>query len=480
MAKCNFVCLWGITVAILLSGCASPFDVPPQAGQTSNRTTNPFDTSVTDSIYRIDDAFRDAHESKIILDSSSASFVRYALFHSPEVEQSYQQWRVASHRVPQIASLPDPRLNIGFFLNEVETRVGPQQSRVGIAQTFPWIGKLRDREDAATKGALSAWYRYHEAQLRVTEQVIVALHELDYLQQSTRVTQDNQSLLESFEEVVRAKYRVGIGSHPQLIHIQLELAQLNDRLIHLQSLRPVYIASLNAVLNREPESEIPADLNLPQRIAVTSAQQLATLANEHNPSLQAINQRIGQARVQTDIARKDGYPDLTIGLDYIVTDEAAESSIAESGDDPVLLSFGINLPLWREKYDAAVSESIANRLTISRELDAHSNKIAALIYRAWFEHTDADRRVRLYEQSLIPKAQESLSASLAAFRTGESEFLDLLDTQRTLLEFSIASLRARADRGKAVAALNRLVGQPVQSHAEGQTPNLPSTNEATP
>ena len=131
-----------------------------------------------------------------------------------------------------------------------------------------------------------------------------------------------------------------------------------------------------------------------------------------------------------------------------------------------MLTFGINLPIWREKYDAGVRESIANRLSISRELDSTANQLSAQVYKAWFEHTDADRRVRLYEDSLIPKAQESLSASLAGFRTGDSEFLDLLDTQRTLLEFSISAERARADRGKALATLNRLVGRPITTTEE--------------
>jgi outer membrane protein TolC len=135
-----------------------------------------------------------------------------------------------------------------------------------------------------------------------------------------------------------------------------------------------------------------------------------------------------------------------------------------------MLTFGINLPIWREKYDAGVRESIAKRLSMSRELDSSTNQLTATVYKAWFEHTDADRRVRLYEDSLIPKAQESLSASLGGFRTGDSEFLDLLDTQRTLLEFSISAERARADRGKALATLNRLVGRPVATIDESFSP----------
>ena len=125
--------------------------------------------------------------------------------------------------------------------------------------------------------------------------------------------------------------------------------------------------------------------------------------------------------------------------------------------------------MWRDKYDAGVRESIARRLSIAHSRQDMFNQIAAEISRAWFDHTDADRRVRLYEQTLIPKAKESLRSSLAGFRTGDSAFLDLLDTERTLLEFALVTERARADRGIALAKLNRLVGEPIPTRAASDT-----------
>lgn len=467
MAMQNFVCLLGAMMAFALGGCASPFDVPTHA-RSSLTDTMPANASALPSVYRADE---DQHP-EFVLDSSPESYIQYALFHSPKAEQAYQQWRASAERLPQLAALPDPRLSFGFFLNEVETRVGPQQAKIGIQQTFPWIGKLRDREDAGAKHALAAWYRYQGVLLNITEQVNIALADLSYLDATLQITEDNQSLLTSIEEVVRAKYRVGTGSHPQLIRVQLELAQLDDRLIQLRSLRPVHVATLNSILNRSPEAKVQSNLSLAQNLVLQSAEELAQRAMTSNPILQSNTQRIEQARIETQLARKDGYPDLTVGLEYIVTNEAANPSIAESGDDPIMLTFGINLPIWREKYDAKVRQSIANRLSQTRQLDSDANTITANIYKAWFEHTDAARRVALYQDSLIPKAQESLSASLVAFRTGQADFLDLLDTQRTLIEFGIQAQRAQAEQSKALAALNRLVGEPVNT--------TPSNTEVQP
>lgn len=448
----------------LFAGCSSPFDTPHDLSLARHRllaraTPDGID-GVPDSVFREPDERGDSLPP-LTSASSPDDYVRYALFHSPRVEAAYQQWRAEAERLPQVRALPDPRVTFGFFLDEVETRTGAQQARVGVQQTFPWPGQLQDREDAASKAAAAAWRRFEAARLAVTEQVVSTLHDVAYLDGTIAITDDNLSLLTSFEEVLRARYRVGAGSHPELIRVQVELGQLEDRLAQLRAMRPAYAAELNAALNRDSSIEIPVIDKLPGRVASVEADQLSVIARRSNPVLLALDEQVEEQRILAEVARKEGLPDLTVGLDYIATNEALTTSISESGDDPILLSFGINVPLWRDKYEAGVRESIARRLSIASERADQANRISAGIHRAWFEHTDADRRVRLYERTLIPKAEESLRASLTGFRAGETSFLDLLDTERSLLEFAIAAERARADRGKALARLNTLVGEPV-------------------
>lgn len=447
----------------LLTACASPLDQPGHARSTEAKTSMVPERAPASS-YRASESSNPPPE--LHADAGPADYVRSALYNSPDVEAAYQNWRAAVEKAPQAGALPDPRLRVGFFLNEVETRVGPQQGLIGVQQSFPWIGTLRDRKDAASRAAMAAWYRFEAARLAVTERVVGTLHDLAYLDASIGITEENLQLVSSFEEVVRARYRVGVGSHPELIRIQVELGQLEDRLAQLQAMRPAYVADLNAALNREAATPVPPLDTLPANVVSVEADKLAEMARDSNPALLALEQRVEEQRFLTGAAKKEGLPELTVGLDYFFVDDATDSSIPESGDDPILLSFGISLPIWRSKYDAGVREATARRLAISHERVGESNRIDAGISRAWFEHSDADRRVHLYERTLIPKAEESLRASLAAYRTGDVSFLDLLDTERTLLEFAIAAQRARSDRGKALARLNALVGQDVPTRPE--------------
>jgi len=464
----------------LLAGCSSPFE-PASDIAGSQRDALPEGVAdVPRSVYRKDARPGDSRDPSLPAGASPDEYIRYALYHSPEVEAAYQRWRASAERLPQVRALPDPRLRFGFFLDEVETRTGAQQARVGVSQRFPWPGTLGGREEAAARAARAAWRRFETARLEVTERVVGALHELAYLDGAIGITRENLDLLTSFEAVVRARYRVGTGSHPELVRVQVELGQLEDRLAQLEAMRPAFVADLNAALNRPGDTDVPRLDELPGRVAALDGGELAALAREANPGLLGLDERVEEERVRAEVARKEGLPDLTVGLDYFVTDEAFDSSIGESGDDPILLSFGINVPLWREKYKAGVREALARRLAVSREREGEANRIAASIHRAWFEHTDAHRRVRLFERTLIPKAEQSLRASLAGFRAGETSFLDLLDTERTLLEFALSAERAKADRGQALARLQRLVGEPVPTEPAKQPRQPDTTGEAQP
>ncbi len=69
-------------------------------------------------------------------------YLRYAALNNAGLKAAFEQWKAAIEQVPQAKSLPDPKFNYGYFINEVETRVGPQRQKFEIMQTFPWFGVI--------------------------------------------------------------------------------------------------------------------------------------------------------------------------------------------------------------------------------------------------------------------------------------------------------------------------------------------------
>jgi outer membrane protein TolC len=118
----------------------------------------------------------------------------------------------------------------------------------------------------------------------------------------------------------------------------------------------------------------------------------------------------------------------------------------------------VNLPLWFGKYSAEKNEAQARQASVVGKREERGRQLLADLERVSFELRDATRRVDLYEYTLLPKARQSLEVLEDAFVSGQADFLDLVDAQRTLLEFELSLERARVDGTTRSAELEMIVG----------------------
>ena len=394
------------------------------------------------------------------------SLVDYALENNPEINAAIQAHRAALERVPQVTALPDPRLSYRYFFEEVETRVGPQEHAIGISQTLPWFGKLRLQGVAASESARAAAERLASMRNKVIADVASAWYELYYLGQSIEIVRGNRDLVLHLERVARARYGTGAATHADVIRAQVELGNIENRLASLEDSRSPLSARLNTALNR-PTTELfslPTDVSF-LSVSLSDEQILQRVAL-NNPELQATDFDIQAARALRERARKNYLPNFTLGVDYIATGQARNPGVTDSGDDVLSASVGVTLPIWRSSYDAGVKEAEAmiHRERYRRDqllTQFHADTVTAL-----FKLRDAQRQIDLYQNTLLPKANESLAATQRAYSAGSAPFADLIDSQRVLLNFELSYARSITDHNQARTLIEKLIGQPLEPAKE--------------
>jgi len=387
----------------------------------------------------------------------------YAALHNPRLEAAYYRWQAALEKIPQARALPDPLVTYAHYIKSVETRVGPQEHLAGLKQTIPWLSKLARRGDLQARAAQAEYERYQGAKLDLFFRVKNVYYDLYYLRSAIELTRDNMELLTQFERIARAKYRVAAASHPDVVRVQVELGRLEDRLRALEDRRRPLTARMNVALDRTAGDPVPwpATVSLPH--LVVPEPELLEMAKRQNPNLRALDSDVERERVAERLADLDFLPDFTFGVDYIVTGDALNASTADSGQDAVIGRVSFTLPLWYEKYSAGQREAVNRRTATLRKRANATNELVAQIQQTLYELRDADRKVELFRDSLIPKAEESLRASLQGFEGGKVSFLDLLDTERVLLEFQLLERRAASRQGQAFAQLEMLVGDDISA-----------------
>ena len=118
----------------------------------------------------------------------------------------------------------------------------------------------------------------------------------------------------------------------------------------------------------------------------------------------------------------------------------------------------ISLPIWSESYAAARRAARAERLQVVHEKIQLENALGSQIKQALYELQDADRRIVLYRDTVLPKAQEMLVSSEMAYQAGTIDFLSLIDAQRSILQFRLEYEELLANSGKSLAELEMLAG----------------------
>ncbi|UCD51850.1 MAG: TolC family protein [Phycisphaerales bacterium] len=396
-------------------------------------------------------------------ESPLSDYLEYAALNNPELEAAFNRWKAALEKVPQAKSWPDPRFSYRYFIREIETRVGPQRQAFEISQTFPWFGKLDLAGDVAMEAARAAQQRYEAVRLRLFFEVKDAYYEYYYLARSIAVTRENVELLTHLESVVRTRYRTAAGSHPDVIRAQVELGKLEDQLNSLTDLRGPVIARLNAALNRPIEVELSAPQQFTSsRVSVNDRALLARL-EQANPQVNALAHEVEGYRQAAILARKEYTPDISLGLSYVdVARSHRASQFSDNGKDAVGAMISLNIPLWRGKYSASVREArMKRRAALHEKMDA-TNRLKSELKMALYQFRDAQRKMDLYGEALVPKAIEAVKVAEQSFQTGSASFLDLIDAQRTYLEFQLAHERARADHEQSLARIEMLIGGDVE------------------
>ncbi|MCY4073947.1 MAG: TolC family protein, partial [Acidobacteria bacterium] len=154
------------------------------------------------------------------------AYVSEALERNPTALGSLARYRAARQRVPQVTALPDPVVSFTQALRSVETRVGPQLNSVTLSQTFPWFGTLELRGRVALLEATALYHRYQATRRDVVADVKRTYYHLAYVDADLELAREEQSLLEHYETLARARYATGDGLQQAVIRLQAEIARV--------------------------------------------------------------------------------------------------------------------------------------------------------------------------------------------------------------------------------------------------------------
>jgi outer membrane protein TolC len=331
------------------------------------------------------------------------------------------------------------------------------QNMFSISQTLPGRGKRALRTSVAESGVDVAKAQLEEIRLEVRVRAHKAFDDLLRADDELRIHDQHLAIARQAIEAARIKYAVGKVSQQDILKAQVALTALAEHMIRFNHDADLARARLNTLLGRNPTAPLTVRGEFAAFTALPSAQQLAEIALQSRPDLIAASQAALQSHKEQALAKKAFLPDFTVSAGYMLMPPGTPRR------NDYMVEGSMNLPwLNHRKHDAEIAEATAQATEQDEELNAQRNAAFGQIQEALVEAQAAQRLARMYHDELRPQAEATLQSSVVAYENDKTSFLDLLDSQMTVINVDLAWLQAVADFDTRLADLELATGAPIE------------------
>ncbi|WP_103666193.1 TolC family protein [Gracilimonas amylolytica] len=377
---------------------------------------------------------------------------------NPQLKAKYQQYLSALEESPIIGTLPDPEVSFSYFIKPIETRVGPQQGRISISQMLPWFGSLKDQRTASELRAKAAFESFQESRNRLFLQVEQTFWELYEMQESIRIAEENQAILNSLVELSLARYETDRATQVDVLRAQIEEEDLNIQIDLLKDNREVLLQKMNELLNRNRNMMITFPDTLPDS-NINPRHVLLTQIRQQNPQLNRLRYREASSQETKILAKKQNRPSIKLGVDYIFTGETDMPNVTNSGEDALMVMAGFRVPIFAKKNNARVQQADQNIQDLQFQISARENSLETELDASLRDFKDANRRFNLYNEKQIQRITQAINILMDAYASDSSEFEEILRMQRKQLNYQLKRIQSRTAQHKAAAYIDYLTGK---------------------
>jgi outer membrane protein, heavy metal efflux system len=279
---------------------------------------------------------------------------------------------------------------------------------------------------------------------------------------------DNLSNYQKVIDLNRLMLEQGAISRADFLKIELQMLQfqtdVDDATLALKTAK-ARLRGLIGVPNFPQEFDIQGELRaVPLDKSLSELQQLA-VANR--PDLKSAETGRQKAFADLRLAKANRWPDPTIGTSFLHTgNEISGPSWFQpfypKGGVSNAMGLGVSIPIPlfnRNQGEVARAKSEQARADFLAQ--AARNQALQDVETAYASFESSRERVRLYEQTYLSRAKESLDIEEFSFRKGAASILDFLDAERTYRAMQLAYRQHLATYLTNLAQLEAAVGTPV-------------------
>lgn len=365
---------------------------------------------------------------------------------------AFHEWAMAVQRIDIQGTWPSQPLELGFeymFSSERMKTFDRMTFSAGLMDSTGLPNKAYASATVAWRDAQAAGERFRAAKFDLQMRVLQAWADYGFQAERVRIQERNLELLRLVAETAASRVRAG-GAQQEQLRADVELRMAANELESARATLQQQRASLNALLRREASAVLPPPPQLiEQRPLSASDDALLAAGVANNADLAALGYDAESRAAGVRRARLEYFPEFNPMA-------AFTGSVSQS------VGAAIVLPTQLPAIKAMVAESRADLRRVEAMAAQAKADRAGRFTATLLALRDAERRARVFESDVLPLAEQTVESTRRSYAAGAATYLDLIDTQRTLLDVRLMSAEARTMREKMLAELEALAGMDVE------------------
>ena len=354
--------------------------------------------------------------------------------------------------------LPDPTLRMGINNFPIDSggfsTEGMTQASLGFRQAFP-AGKTRSL--SYEKFGLLADGMSENANARgrnVRTAAQKAWLEMYFLDRADALITESRPFFADLAKITRSLYAVGRKTQQDVLHAELELSRLEDRLIDINRRRARAQSSLAEWIGEDARR--PVATNFPAWSSVPSLNDVKQGLQQH-PALLAADAQVEASDAGVKIADERSKPNWALDVGYAYRDGNLPSG--EPRSDFVTVGVTVGLPFFRGKsVDSTLTAALQDRSATKSSRLRLERELTRQLESEYAQWTELSRRLSLYDTQILNQARDQAEAALLAYQSDAGDFADVMRAYIGYLNTRIEHIRLSVDRAQSYAALANLAG----------------------
>jgi len=378
-----------------------------------------------------------------------------ALMQSPELAAFSWEVRAGEARTLQAKLPPNPELGVSVenFGNTALEGTDGVTTTVQLSQLVLLGGKLRKRTRVAALERDLAGWDYEAKRLDVLTDVTKAFVEVVASQERLAVTEELVRLAEQVHAMTGERVKAGKVSPVEETKAKVTLSTTRIERERAQRALDGARKRLATTWGGSAPTFSRAEGRIFEIAPIPSARELADAISQ-NPDIARWATEMEQRRATVKLEDAKAVPDVTVN--------AGVRQFNQADDTAAILGVSIPLPVF-DRNQGGRQEARDKLAKAEHERKAATLRVLTTLAEAYQALSSAFVEATSLKNEVLPGAQSAFEAENEGFRLGKFGYLDVLDAQRTFFEARSKYIESLASYHKAVADVERLIGDRLES-----------------